>query len=425
MIQIEQALQECEIFVEVANSDRVFFKFGVTVPKGQSRHQITIPKVIFVNPDLLIRIVPSGDDDLEITFGLVELLELDAKTESLVQTSADFVKCVVWDLDNTVWHGIISEDPESIQLRHEVVDAIKSLDSRGILNSISSKNDEGEVLPKLKELGILEYFLSPKINWRPKSINIREIATTLNIGLDSFLFIDDSEFELAEVASTLRQVRTMNSSNLENFLDEPFLNPNISPESRMRREMYQVDLLRKQIATESGLDYNSFLLNSDLELSIGFINSEQELLRAFELLSRTNQLNMSGKKYTFDELSLLVSDSRSIWFTGQVKDKYGNYGQVLVSKVQINPTFLLVEELAISCRVAERRVEDSFIQALREQDFGVNKKIVSKFIESGKNQRMKEAIQRMGFQKKDTGEFVLPPEVTLKDATIVAAAFRA
>ncbi len=424
MVQVMQASQKCIVSVEVANSQRVFFKSGVLIPEGKSIHQITIPKAIFLNPDLLIRIIPSGDEGIEITFGLVELLEVDQNTKSFLDKPADFVKCVVWDLDNTVWQGVISEDPESIQLRNEVVEAIKILDSRGILNSISSKNDEGEVIPKLKELGILDYFLSPKINWLPKSINISEIAATLNINIDTFLFIDDSEFELAEVSNSLPQIRTMNSLNLENFLSESFLNPKISPESRTRREMYQVDLLRKQIAVDSGLDYNTFLLNSDLELSLGSINSEEELSRTFELLSRTNQLNISGKKYTLEELSSLVSDSSSNWYTGQVKDKYGDYGQVLVSRVRIHPTFLLVEELAISCRVAERRVEDSFFQGLREQEFGVKKEIVVKFSESEKNKRMKESIQRMGFQRKETGEFSLPPEVELKDSSVVKSSFR-
>jgi FkbH-like protein len=424
LVEILDASNECVLVVEIANSERVFFSSGLKIPQGKSVHQVLIPKAIFSNPNLLIRIIPSGDEGVEIAFGLVELLEDPSIARSLLDKPAEFVKCVVWDLDNTLWWGVISEDKDSIQVRNEVVDAIMTLDSRGILNSISSKNDEGEVMPKLKELGILDYFLVPKINWNPKSANIKEIAATLNINLDTFLFIDDSEFELAEVANSLRQVRTKNSFNLENLLNEPFLNPKISSESRSRREMYQVDLIRNQIALESGLDYHNFLLESELELFVSAIHSKEDLHRSFELLSRTNQLNISGTRYSFEEFNVIANDASSIWYTGQVKDKYGNYGQVLVSRVRVNPNFLLIEELAISCRVAERRIEDSFFQCLREQDFGFKKALILKFTESGKNHRMKESIQRIGFQRTESGDLILSPEVKVADSSIVKSFFQ-
>ena len=331
---------------------------------------------------------------------------------------AEFVKCVVWDLDNTLWNGIYSEDKDSVQLRLEVLEVIRVIDSRGILNSIASKNDEFEIVPKLRELGILHYFLAPKINWEPKSKNITEIAESLGIGLDTFLFIDDSEFELAEVAAMLKQVRVRSSLSLENILNESFLNPKVSPESKNRREMYQLDLIRKEGERDSGLDYRNFLLNSNLEMSVQLINKDG-LSRAHELLSRTNQLNISGKRYTLDELRTETLLPNVKWISASVNDKYGSYGQVLIAKVVSTPAEILIEELAISCRVAERRVEDSFFQHIRETTTELGKPLVVSFSESGKNQRMEAALQRMGFQKRHSGGYVLSGDSILADSLIV------
>ena len=198
-IEIIESEYESIFIVEIASNSRVFFSSSFNVPKGASQHTITIPSEVFLNLGLLIRIVPSGDDGSDVVFGLLELLELATQPNDAVVKPAEFVKCVVWDLDNTLWSGIYSEDKDLIQIRSEALEVIRVLDSRGILNSIASKNSESEVVPKLRELGIIDYFLTPKINWEPKSKNIVEIAQSLDIGLDTFLFIDDSEFELAEV----------------------------------------------------------------------------------------------------------------------------------------------------------------------------------------------------------------------------------
>ena len=418
LIEIIECQYESIFIVEIASTSRVFFSSSFNAPKGASQHSITIPAEVFLNLGLLIRIAPSGDYGSDVVFGLLELLELASQPNDSVVKPAEFVKCVVWDLDNTLWSGIYSEDEDLIQIRPEALEVIRILDSRGILNSIASKNNESEVIPKLRELGIIDYFLIPKINWEPKSKNIVEIAQSLDIGLDTFLFIDDSEFELAEVATTLKQVRVRSSINLENILDESFLNPKVSLESKNRRGMYQLDLIRKEGERDSGLDYRSFLLNSNLEMSVQLIE-ENELSRAHELLSRTNQLNISGKRYTLDELRTEILLPNVKWISANVNDKYGSYGQVLIAKVVTTPVEILIEELAISCRVAERRVEDSFFQHIRDTTAELGKPLIVSFTESGKNQRMEVALQRMGFQKRHSGEYVLSGEKILVDSVIV------
>jgi len=100
------------------------------------------------------------------------------------------VKCIVWDLDNTLWDGVLLEDGE-VTLRPWVAEQIRRLDQSGVLHSIASKNDHQAAMAKLAELGLAEFFLYPQINWNSKSSSVQLIAKALNLGLDAFAFIDD------------------------------------------------------------------------------------------------------------------------------------------------------------------------------------------------------------------------------------------
>ncbi len=117
---------------------------------------------------------------------------------------------MVWDLDNTVWDGILLEDAE-VTLRPHVVQILQTLDERGILHSIASRNDHDVAMAKLKEFGIAEYFLYPQINWNSKAASIAQIAQDLNIGLDAVAFVDDQPFEREEVAFTHDKVLCVDS----------------------------------------------------------------------------------------------------------------------------------------------------------------------------------------------------------------------
>ena len=110
------------------------------------------------------------------------------------QAQNSSIKCVVWDLDNTLWKGILLED-DDVELRPEVCRTLKALDERGIIHSIASKNDYFCAVAKLKELQVFDYFLCPQISWSTKVKGIKTIAQSLNIGFDSIVFVDDNPFE--------------------------------------------------------------------------------------------------------------------------------------------------------------------------------------------------------------------------------------
>ncbi|EPR12031.1 HAD-IIIC family phosphatase [Ruminiclostridium papyrosolvens] len=121
------------------------------------------------------------------------------------ETEVKKIKCVVWDLDNTLWDGVLLED-ENVTLHEDFVQLIKVMDSRGILQSVASKNEYNVAMKKLEEFGLAEYFLYPQIGWNTKSSFIQNIAKSINIGIDTIAFVDDQEFERDEVRHMFPQV---------------------------------------------------------------------------------------------------------------------------------------------------------------------------------------------------------------------------
>lgn len=147
------------------------------------------------------------------------------------------IKCVVWDLDNTLWDGVLPED-NTVSLRDNVVTIIETLDSRGILQSIASKNEATRAMQKLYDFGLHDYFLYPQINWNSKCSSLEIIAQSVNIGLDAIAFIDDQPFERQEVSFLLPDVLCIDVANLDTLLDMPAMNPRfITEDSKMRRVM--------------------------------------------------------------------------------------------------------------------------------------------------------------------------------------------
>lgn len=169
-------------------------------------------------------IFATDDVPFEVVFETLEILPDPIHTpvptepvqaEKGGSSSAPFVKCLAWDLDNTLWKGVLTEDgPDGIVVRDEAVALIRELDSRGILNTVCSKNDQEPTWALLERLGLADYFVFPSINWNPKSHNLKAAAKAINIGLDSFAFVDDSPFERGEVGESLPMVRVFRDTEI-------------------------------------------------------------------------------------------------------------------------------------------------------------------------------------------------------------------
>ena len=142
-----------------------------------------------------------------------------------------------------VWDGVLLED-DRVEPRPAAVELIRELDRRGILHSIASRNDPELALAELRRWGLEEYFLHPQISWNPKSDSIRAVAEALNLGLDAFAFVDDQDFELAEVEFALPEVLTARADEVPELAQRPEFTPRfVTGESRERRHLYRLSLI--------------------------------------------------------------------------------------------------------------------------------------------------------------------------------------
>lgn len=297
------------------------------------------------------------------------------------------IKCVVWDLDNTLWEGVLLESNE-VKLKPHIMEIIETLNSRGILNSIASKNNYEDALSKLKEFGLDEYFLYPEINWNAKSSSITNIQKNLNIGIDSILFVDDQPFELEEVKSVLPEVNCMDASEYSDMLDQERLNPRfITVDSKRRRQMYIEDMHRKKNEESYKGPKESFMSSLNLQFIISEAK-EEDLKRAEELTVRTNQLNATGKTYSYDELNEFRLSSDHKLLVCELTDKYGSYGKIGLALVELGEEYWYLRFLLMSCRVMSRGVGTVLLTQIMQESKKAGKKLRADFKETGRNKMM-------------------------------------
>jgi FkbH-like protein len=304
-----------------------------------------------------IEMIPNEvPDGTTLYFGILDFVE------ELETQSARKIKCVIWDLDNTLWDGILVEDgPENLRLKPGVVEVIKELDGRGILHSVASKNNPEEALQVLKRFQLDEYFLFPQISWLPKSQAVQTIARELNIGMNTLLFVDDSEFELREVASACPAVRTIPAGQYRSLPGIEACQVQVTAEASDRRKMYQVEAARQQVATGFGQDYLAFLRHCEITLNIHPL-TEANLERVHELTQRTNQMNFSGNRYTRETLRDILSANSLDTYVLDCEDRFGSYGVIGFSIVDRREPRMT--DLMFSCRVQSKRVEHAFLAFL-------------------------------------------------------------
>lgn len=297
------------------------------------------------------------------------------------------LKCVVWDLDNTIWEGVLLEG-DTLKLRPEVVHIIKTLDERGILNAIASRNEYEPAINQLKEFGIDHYFIYPQINWNPKSQSIAQIAADINIGIDTLAFVDDQPFEREEVQFTHPTVLCFDAAKLDEMLHHPRLMPRfITPESKLRRKMYQSDIQRKKAEEHFSGHNEVFLKELDMVFTIKQAK-EEDLQRAEELTMRTNQLNTTGYTYSYEELNQLRQSNNHLLFVSSLDDRYGTYGTIGLALVEKEPTFWTVKLLLMSCRVMSRGVGTIMMTHIMNLAKKANVPLRAHFIPNGRNRLM-------------------------------------
>ncbi|MFH0980270.1 MAG: HAD-IIIC family phosphatase [Planctomycetota bacterium] len=315
------------------------------------------------------------------------------------------VKCLVLDCDNTLWGGIVGEDGLSgIQLGetypglcyHQFQRQLDELNRLGFLLAINSRNNEADVKQVFERHSgmvlTLDQIAAARINWQDKATNMREIAAELNLGLDSFVFIDDSEFEINLIRDQLPEVRCCLVPRqpwaLPGLLPQSGIIDRLSvtPEDREKAHMYAQERRRRQFQQEAG-SLEQYLRGLGIRMKLEPFDPQQHLARAAQLTQKTNQFNLTTRRYTEAELLALCQQEASV-FLASLSDRFGDHGRIALALTRpaASPRTCHLDVFLLSCRVIGRGVEDSFLRlVMREMRRAGFEKFTAEFIPTAKN----------------------------------------
>lgn len=382
------------------------FQTRFTLAQGWTRVVVPtadIARSIDLSAPFLIQIEPAGEaEGVDVLLGLAEFVAWAPGAQPAARAApakpAKTAKVVVWDLDHTVWDGILLEDgAEGVALRPGVRAAMEALDARGILQSVASKNNADEALVALAHHGIADFMLAPQIGWGPKSASLTRLAAILNLGIDSFVFIDDQPFERGEVGEAHPSVTVLPETAVEGLLERAQFDVPVTPESRGRRALYRVEAERAAAADAAGGDLDAFLRGCNLVLTVERL-SAGDVERVYELSQRTNQLNVAATRYERDLVQAMAEarDAGDMALTLRCADRFGDYG--LIGFVRARPAEGRIIDYFMSCRVQRKRVEAAFFAWLAgEMARAGAAQMAARHIAAARNAPAVEMFEDLGF----------------------------
>ncbi len=327
-------------------------------------------------------------------------------------------RCIVLDLDNTLWGGIVGEDGfDGIKLGSgpvgnafvEFQKYLLGMYNRGILLAINSKNNLDDAIKVIEEHPDMvlkkKHFACMKINWNDKVSNIKEISEDLNFGLENFVFVDDDPINREFMQSRLPQVLTVNMpkdpskyvKTLEDMNDFSVLK--ITDEDKKRGLMYSQQKERKNFK-ESVPNLQDFLKKMELKVTIKKAD-KFSIPRISQLILKTNQFNLTTKRYQLEDIQKFSEDENILIGCVQVEDKFGDNGitgAFIVQKDGVNEWIL--DTFLLSCRVMGREIEKSILgYIIKKANENNVKKIKAEFIPTQKNKPIENFLPDCGFKK--------------------------
>lgn len=355
-------------------------------------------------------------------------------------------KAFVLDLDNTLWGGIVGDDgPENLeigqetsmgQVYQEFQGYLKEHKKIEVLLNVDSKNEEENALAGLKHPeGILkpEDFIVIKANWLPKSQNLTEIASELNIGRDALVFVDDNPAEREIIRQHVPETAVPEMTDGDQVNPDQFIRildknayfevVTLSEDDKHRNEMYKANAMRKE-QEESFGNYSDFLKSLEMEAVIrGF--EPVYYSRIAQLTNKSNQFNLTTKRMTQAEVEQMAQDPGYITLYGKLKDKFGDNGVVSLVIGKKNGDTLELILWLMSCRVLKRDMEQAMLDTLvwQSRESGI-RKLHGYYYKTAKNAMVKDFYGAMGFQKlseKDGDskwEYVIPEKYENKNLVI-------
>jgi FkbH-like protein len=375
---------------------------------------------LFPDPAPLIR---ELDGDLYGRERVMAKAHIDAL---FAATGRDAKKCVIVDLDGTLWPGVLAEtgapfawSPEIsgpfsyVGLYFGLHEALKWLKRRGVLLACVSKNDEATVRELWRypahyphdRLLTPDDFVTWRVNWTDKAENIVSIADELGFALDAFVFIDDHPIERERVIQRLPEVEVWGEdpfSLRRRLLNDPRLQPpQVTAESARRTDLTKAQLERARART-SATDETAFIEALKVEVQVTRLASgAPELSRVEELFQRTTQFNTTGAKYLVADLERLLARPEARLFTVQVRDRFGDHGVVGAAVIVAGE----ILGLALSCRVLGLGVEHQFITAVVEALRHDHGQVFGAIIETPRNGAVRNLYADNGFERDDAGRW--------------------
>lgn len=326
-------------------------------------------------------------------------------------------KVLALDLDNTLWGGVVGDDGiDGIELgdtspRGEAFKAfqheIKKLKARGVLLGICSKNDHQRALDAIKrhpEMVLREDdFVSMKINWEPKSDNLRQMAAELNLGLDSFVFADDNPAEIEIVRQFAPEVEAIHlgedpSTFVARVTERRLFEPRtITAEDLQRSEQYQREAERR-VEMGSAADMDSYLKSLEMVATIRPFRPI-DVPRISQLINKSNQFNLTTRRRSEAEVTDVMNADDHVGFTIRLADRFGDHGliAILIGRVSDAGDFV-IDTWVMSCRVLKRQVEEETLNELvRVASARGCMRLVGSYLPTAKNGLVKDLYAKLGF----------------------------
>ncbi|MFE0135034.1 HAD-IIIC family phosphatase [Streptomyces sp. NPDC059037] len=308
------------------------------------------------------------------------------------------VKCLVWDLDDTLWDGVVLEqdDPDPFP---EALETLAVLDKRGVLHAAASRSDPAVIARHLTERGLDDWFCAVQVGWDDKSAAVRHIAETLDIGLDTIAFIDNDPAERAEVAAALPSVRCYPAEDVARLPALSDFQPeHITAEAAGRRKLYRTEWRRREAQEEFGTDRQAFLASLDLVMEVRPAASD-DLDRAGELTVRTHQLNSTGLTYDARELRGLSTSPDHQVRIAQLRDRFGDYGVIGLAVTELHHDDAVLRLMLMSCRVASRGVGGVLLTELIREAREGGRRPVAHFVPTDVNRNMLVTLRFAGYEQ--------------------------
>src|SRR3989344_1061154 len=325
-------------------------------------------------------------------------------------------KCIVLDLDNTLWGGVVGEDGfEGIKLGPtpegrpflEFQRYLLSLFNIGIILSINSSNNPEDALSVLRTHPHMilkeNHFASIKINWDSKISNMKTIAEEINIGLDSLVFFDDNKLNREIIRTALPEVKVVDlpddpSLYLKTLMElNDFNSYQFSEEDKKRGQMYANERKRQEL-NKTIMDITEYLKDLNIVVTIEKANSFN-IPRISQLTQKTNQFNMTTRRYLEEDIKKFSAGNNFIAVSIKIEDKFGDNGIVGVVIVKREEKKWIIDSFLLSCRVIGRRVEETILAYILEEakKERVNT-LIGEFISTKKNIPAKEFYKKNGFE---------------------------